>query len=392
VPIDGRGLRSYVDVWMFAAPAAPDPDDRGLAVMHEAWAHWRENLSLPEARWARAYQSSRGLPDIRAGLAVARGDDLTRHLARRGYTTEEMGRAGLVAPSRFGGTRDRFRDRIVLPLYDRRGHVVGVTARANPRAAHGPKYLNSPNSEVFDKSRVLYGLTPEAAARLADPGWAVPVVVEGPFDAAAVRAASRAKPHPSLPDLVPVAPCGTALTRAQVALLADVTGGLPQVVFAFDADGPGQRATVRAVESLLTPAQRADAQFADVRDGKDPADWLRRLGPEALYERLFAAPSYSHRMVDRLAGLAGAEPYLEQRLPLWRAAVAVLGGLDFPAAAEGREHLAARLGGFHERASILAEADLTVAGLAPFAAPRSVPAPPPAPMVTACVQPAGAGL
>jgi DNA primase catalytic core len=356
-PVDGVAVARFAAL-MDSEPRVPPADDMPRSALFEAWRFWQATLADETGRWARDYLESRGFEDMAAGVAPKRPDDLIRFLSRRGFALDDMMAAGIVYQVGGGRWVDRFQDRLVMPILDQDGYVAGVTGRANPANPHlKAKYLNSPTSGIFQKGELLYGLTTASAAKLTRQARGIPVIVEGPFDAEAVRVASEHRPDSDLPEMVGVAPCGTALTACQLARLTQISGGLRQVVFAFDGDRAGQHATARAAEELLTGRQRSWAQVCDAPPdgGKDPAEWLARLGGDRLYGHLFAAPSYPNRIVDMLIEAAGAEPYLEQRLGYWRTAIRQLGQLEFPAAAASFERLTAGLERFTEHDSIIYE-------------------------------------
>ncbi len=229
--------------------------------------------------WVPGYLAGRGLgPDIwrrwQVGYAPAGWDALTCHLRASGYADALIEAAGLARRSRRGTLADTFRDRAVFPIRSARGTIVAFTGRA---AGHGgpavPRYLNSPATVLYDKSQALFGLWEGRGALAAG---AVPVIVEGPLDAIAVSAAGRHR-------YAPVAPCGTALTAAQVAAL-DRAARLPQagVLVAFDADQAGRRAAVRAYHLLAPFTTTTTAMAAVFPAGHDPAQILRDRGPAAL--------------------------------------------------------------------------------------------------------------
>ncbi len=229
--------------------------------------------------WVPGYLAGGGLgPDIwrrwHVGYAPAGWDALTCHLRACGYADALIEAAGLARRSRRGTLADTFRDRAVFPIRSARGTIVAFTGRA---AGHGgpavPRYLNSPATVLYDKSQALFGLWEGRGALAAG---AVPVIVEGPLDAIAVSAAGRHR-------YAPVAPCGTALTAAQVAAL-DRAARLPQagVLVAFDADQAGRRAAVRAYHLLAPFTTATTAMAAVLPAGHDPAQILRDRGPAAL--------------------------------------------------------------------------------------------------------------
>ena len=178
------------------------PRGRLLAAHQEASGFYAERLAAADGEGPRAYLRSRGLGSLltatpwKLGYAPASWTALTDHLHERGFTTDELLTAGLAVTTRTGGVVDRFRDRVMLPVRNHDGDLVGFVGRAAPHAGSDvPKYLNSPRTPVFDKSALLFGLSESHDALTAG---AVPVIVEGPFDVLATSLATQAQPGPGL--------------------------------------------------------------------------------------------------------------------------------------------------------------------------------------------------
>jgi DNA primase len=258
-----------------AAPPPAGPSPRTLAVLRDADTYYTSQLA---GSWAPAYLTSRGIADATArdwhiGYAPAGWSPLTGHLRRLGYDDRELQAAGLAKLSSRGTLIDIFRDRIMFPVRDPGGTLAGFIGRARPGAGAGadvPKYLNSPETAGSRKGSLLFGLH---HARPALAQGATPVIVEGPFDAIAVTTADPGR-HAGL------APCGTALTSQQAALISqaadlDRTG----ILLAFDSDTAGRKAALRA-HGILRPLTWK-LQTA-LLDGKDPAEILQHHGPAAL--------------------------------------------------------------------------------------------------------------
>lgn len=230
-----------------------------------------------ESGWVPGYLSRRGfgrdvLARWQVGYAPPGGHALVRHLRSAGYPDSLIETAGLARRARTGMLADTFRDRAMLPIRDGHGRVVAFIGRAAEHAGPAvPKYLNNPNTPLYRKSEILFGLW-EAGAALA--AGAVPVITEGPFDAIAMAVAGDGR-------YAPVALCGTALTKRQAAALGGacdlVTAG---VLVAFDADDRGQRAAARSYR-LLSQVAGATATVV-LPAGRDPAQILTEHGPEAL--------------------------------------------------------------------------------------------------------------
>ncbi|HRD46158.1 MAG TPA: DNA primase [Caulobacter sp.] len=272
---------------------APDPQAaeqekkrQGLADWVELAAQWFEGeLHRPSGKAARDYLLRRGLPEtewkrFRIGFSPASRTALKDYLIAKGARPGELIDAGLlIAPEDGGGAPyDRFRDRIIFPIADARGRIVSFGGRAMDPEARA-KYLNGPETSLFSKGRLLYGL-PEARKLLhaggpsQDENGAALVVVEGYMDAIACQRANIAA----------VAPLGTALTEDQMEVLWRLH---PEPTLCFDGDGAGMRAASRAIDRalpLLKPGK--SFRFAIVSGGKDPDDVLREQGPNALRAQL----------------------------------------------------------------------------------------------------------
>ncbi len=242
-----------------------------------AAAFYSSSLARPDGAAASRYLASRGLSDqvirdFRLGYAPRSG--LFSHLQQRELPLDMCRAAGLTAVSdRDGSVYDYFRDRVMFPIEDARGRVVGFGARALGDAQ--PKYLNSPESPSFVKKTVLYGFG--RARTLVRRGLPL-MVVEGYMDVIAVTASGVAGA---------VAPLGTALAEEQIRLLWKLSD---EPVLCFDGDKAGQTAAARAIERvlpLLEPGR--SVRLAVLPEGQDPDDILKSGGPEALRRVLSSA-------------------------------------------------------------------------------------------------------
>jgi DNA primase len=236
------------------------------------------NLNAARGAEARAYLDRRGLaPAARdrfeIGYAPDAGAVLAEHLAAKGFSREEAADAGLTAiPEDGRAPYDRFRGRIVFPIRDARGRAIALGGRAldpNARA----KYLNSPETPLFDKSRTLFNLGP---ARAAAGKSGRLIVVEGYMDAIALAEAG-------LPETV--APLGTAITEAQLEALWRV---VPEPLVALDGDAAGLKAAHRLIDLALPQLGAGRSlRFVLMPPGQDPDDVVRaggRAAMEALLE------------------------------------------------------------------------------------------------------------
>ena len=242
-----------------------------------AAAFYSTRLTGPEGAATRRYLAERGLTDevirdFRLGYAPRTG--LFTHLQQRELPLEICRAAGLAAVSeRDGSVYDYFRDRVMFPIEDARGRVIGFGARALGDAQ--PKYLNSPESPSFVKKTVLYGFG--RARNMVRRGLPL-MVVEGYMDVIAVTASGVAGA---------VAPLGTALGEDQIRLLWKITD---EPVLCFDGDKAGQTAAARAIERvlpLLEPGR--SVRLAVLPEGQDPDDILKTGGADALRRVLSSA-------------------------------------------------------------------------------------------------------
>ena len=275
---------------------------QGLGDWLEAAARWFEGeLRRPVGQEARGYLSGRALPEAewtRFGIGYAPGSRtaLKDYLVAKGAMPGELVEAGLlIAPEDGGAPYDRFRNRIIFPITDARGRVVSFGGRALDAEAKA-KYINGPDSPLFDKGRTLYGLFGARKILAAAPGNepAPLVVVEGYMDVIACQRAGIAA----------VAPMGTALTEGQMEML---WRHHPEPTLCFDSDGAGQRAAGRVIERALPLLQPGRSfRFAMVEGGKDPDDVLREQGSAALKSQVAKTTPFVEMMFKR--ELEAAQP------------------------------------------------------------------------------------
>ena len=246
----------------------------------EAAASWFEGeLKRPGGQAARAYLEKRKLPTddwkrFRIGYSPSGRTALKDYLVAKGARPADLVQAGLlIQPEDGGAPYDRFRDRIMFPITDLRGKVISFGGRAlDPEAK--AKYLNGPETDLFNKSHVLYGLYDARKILGAGEADAPLVTVEGYMDVIACQRAGVAA----------VAGMGTALTEEQMALMWRFH---PEPTLCFDGDKAGQRAAARAIERALPQLKPGKSfKFAIVTGGKDPDDVLREQGPAALKAQL----------------------------------------------------------------------------------------------------------
>jgi DNA primase len=234
-------------------PGARQERDRLLAILESTALFYRASLMGEGGAQTRAYAAERGIEPAAAerfglGYSDASGRGLERHLTRAGYGIEECVKAGALGQSEDGGrTYDRFRDRLIFPIRDVDGHVIGFGGRAL-HPDQQPKYLNSPQNDLFDKGNNLYALD-QARESIRQQGRAI--VVEGYMDALI--------PHQAGFTNV-VATLGTALTERHVQLLRRQSAR--EIVLCLDSDAAGLRAALRgsgvAHEGTRDEAPRID--------------------------------------------------------------------------------------------------------------------------------------
>jgi len=223
-------------------------------------------LHAPEAARAREYLARRGLSSetilrFQLGYSLPAWDALRAHLTGRGFTPAELVRAGLLVEREDGSTYDRFRDRLMIPIRDPHGETVGFGARTL-EAEGVPKYINSPQTPLFDKGRLLFGLD---MARDAIRREECVVVVEGYMDVMQAHQAGFGNV---------VAQMGTALTETQVRLLKRYTRRL---ILALDPDAAGIQATLRGLE---VAREAMDRELTPVFNPRGLVGFERRLGAE----------------------------------------------------------------------------------------------------------------
>ncbi|MGI8945869.1 MAG: DNA primase [Thermoleophilaceae bacterium] len=265
--------------------------ERLLALLERAAGFYATYLlESTEARRAREYLAGRGLsPQVlgsfRVGYAPKAWDRLLLGAQRDGFRPEELLAAGLVQRGRSGGLLDRFRGRIMFPLADARGRVLGFGARAM-RDEQGAKYINTSENEIYHKGRQLFGID-RARAAAAKAGRVV--VVEGYTDVLALHQAGIEET---------VAVMGTALTSEQLGELARAAGRDGTVFLCFDADRSGQDAMLRA--AVIARDRDLQLRVVQMPAGQDPADLVAAEGPEGVSERLAEALSVLEFEVARV--------------------------------------------------------------------------------------------
>ncbi len=300
----------------------PREDHTDLYALLEAAAAFYQR-ALPESEAAKAYCRQRGLdPDIirgfRIGWAPGGWDALKRALGTSDARTKMLEQAGMLSTGDKGKQYDRFRERLMFPIMDRRGRVIAfggriITSASNAHSAdsarsEGPKYLNSPETPLFHKGRELFALW---QVRQANSKLDRLIVVEGYMDVVALHQAGITQA---------VATLGTSTTNEHAELLFRAA---PDVYFCFDGDRAGRGAAWRALESVL-PRMRDGRQafFLFLPEGEDPDTLVRKEGTAGFETRLQQATPLSeyffgHLAVDiNVATLDGRARLAEHARPL----------------------------------------------------------------------------
>jgi len=256
----------------------------------------------PEGAPAREYLAKRGLTGETAllfglGYAPDAWDSLTSHLRGQGYTLDEILAAGLAVAGERGRPFDRFRRRVIFPIHTVGGKIAGFGGRILGEGE--PKYLNSPETPVFNKREVLYGLD-RARQAIKELGFAV--IMEGYMDVLTAHQAGITNAVGSL---------GTSLTVEQGRLLRRYT---TEAVIAYDADAAGVAATLRGLDMLQELGYRV--KVVTIPEGKDPDEYIRNRGRrewDALVEK--APPLVEYRLDQACRSTGDKQKILAQVLP-----------------------------------------------------------------------------
>ncbi len=229
------------------------------------------------------------IQQFQLGYAPTGWDTLYRYLVeQKNFPTELVEQAGLILPRKSGeGYYDRFRDRLMIPIHDVQSRVVGFAGRS--LGDDQPKYLNSPETELFDKGKLLFGLD-KARAAIAKQNQAV--VVEGYFDVIALHAVG-------IPQVV--ASMGTALSLHQIRQILRYTES-KQIILNFDADAAGTKAATRAIGEVEDLAYRGEVQLRvlTLPSGKDPDEYLQTYSAKDYTELLTDAPLWLDWQIQSL--------------------------------------------------------------------------------------------
>ncbi len=273
-----------------------------LIALHAEAAEWfhRHLMKSPGAQPARDYLRARGLTrEIAAGWKLGYAPDAWNEFRdfalERGYSGDELGQGGLVVTTadddgedgrRKRSSYDRFRDRLMIPICNEQGEVIAFSGRVLATAAQAAKYVNSPETPIFTKGAVLFGLH-RTRRPIIEAGRAI--ICEGQLDL--ITAFEHGVTNVT-------APQGTAFTPKQAALLRRCA---EEVVLCFDADAAGQQAAERSFAALLEA--NVSVRVATMPPGEDPDSMIRSRGAEAFRERIAAAKDFFDFQLERLAGM-----------------------------------------------------------------------------------------
>nr|MDQ6939833.1 DNA primase [Verrucomicrobiota bacterium] len=284
-----------------------------LLALHAEAAEWfHENLLKRDwAKAARDYLKQRGIDkeiarNWQIGFAPDSWDTFLKWALERGYRRAEIALSGLVKPRDEnrpdGEVYDRFRGRIIFPIHNDVGEVIAFSGRVLEKESEGAKYLNSPETPLFRKGRILFGLH-KTKRPLIEANSAI--VCEGQLDLITLYEAGITNV---------VAPQGTAFTEDQARILKRFVS---EVVLCFDADAAGQKAAERSLESLLE--KDLLVRIAEMPAGEDPDSIVRNKGKEEFEKRIAGARDFFDYWIEREAGATdlnslGAKMQLARRL------------------------------------------------------------------------------
>jgi DNA primase len=309
--LDHLARKAGVDLSMYDTKGSQEIASRKKRLMaaNDLAANYYQHCLINNQHAVEYVFGKRGLDkrivqDFRIGYAPTSGDALTKFLIKKGFTPQELSQAGLV--NRYGG--DLFRGRMMVPLMDGVGQVIGFTARIIVDDPQAPKYLNTPQTLLYDKSRHVFGLS-QAKEAIRNNDYAV--IVEGNLDVVSSHQAGITQV---------VATAGTAMTESHLRALVRLTG---HARLAFDSDKAGLAATERAIP--IAQAVGVDLSIVSLPDGsKDPDELIQK--DERLWQRAIndAQPVIDwvlkqYALRDDLSSAAGKKNFTTAALNIIRA-------------------------------------------------------------------------
>ncbi|MEE1257111.1 MAG: DNA primase [Lachnospiraceae bacterium] len=244
---------------------------RLLEVNKEAAKFYFYQLRTPHGAKAKEYLDKRQLSDevrknFGLGYAPVRGEELLAYLRQKGFSDDLIRDVGLAKISE-RGTTTQFWNRVMFPIQDINHRVIGFGGRIMGDTDSGPKYLNSPETEIFDKSRNLYGMNYARSARTGNI-----ILCEGYMDVISMHQAGFTQAVASL---------GTAFTPGQAGMIKKYTR---DVLLAYDSDGAGVKAALRAIRILRDAGM--SGKIIDMSPYKDPDEFMKNMGKEAFQDRI----------------------------------------------------------------------------------------------------------
>lgn len=259
-----------------------------LAVNKEAAKFYYYQLRGEHGAKAREYLDNRKLSDetrkrFGLGYAPVRGGELLEYLHQKGFKDDLIRDVGLAKADERRGTVTQFWNRVIFPIQDINHRVIGFGGRIMGADDKGPKYLNSPETEIFDKSRNLYGMNLARSSRTGNI-----ILCEGYMDVISMHQAGFTQAVASL---------GTAFTPGQAGLIKKYT---KDVLLAYDSDGAGVKAALRAIGILRDAGM--SGKIINMSPYKDPDEFMKNLGKEAFQERIDHAENsflFEIRMLER---------------------------------------------------------------------------------------------
>jgi DNA primase len=259
-----------------------------LEVNKEAAKFYYYQLRTPRGAKAKEYLDKRQLSDetrknFGLGYAPSRSEDLLTYLHQKGFTDDLIRDVGLAKIDERHGTITQFWNRVMFPIQDINHRVIGFGGRIMGDSDGGPKYLNSPETEIFDKSRNLYGMNYARTSRTGNI-----ILCEGYMDVISMHQAGFTQAVASL---------GTAFTPGQASLIKKYT---KDVLLAYDSDGAGVKAALRAIGILRDAGM--SGKIINMNPYKDPDEFIKNLGKEAFQERIDNAENsfmFEIRMLER---------------------------------------------------------------------------------------------
>lgn len=268
------------------------PDKNSLYILHEEAAQWfQTNLQKDNAKPVRDYLASRGMTaqDIqkfRIGYAPESWDGLISMARQKNFSNEAIEESGLVSikEAEHGKPKriyDRFRNRLMFPIWNDEGKVIAFSGRILDKEAKGAKYVNSPETPIFHKSKVLYAIN-HARKSIKDMGHAL--LCEGQIDVIACHRAGMTNA---------ISAQGTAFTEEHARKIKRYTENL---VLAFDGDSAGQKAALKSLEPVLEAG--LNSRVTSLPDGEDPDGFYQKYGADALANSLKQSKDFFEFIID----------------------------------------------------------------------------------------------